>query len=192
MFLHELSCDEPSLDCPSGSAAPPPLEIEVTVPAGWSAMFDGLVIFPTSLGTEPPGGALALGWTGSSVGVNSDPCLQVAHEVPDIRVGPTVDEFVEAVVQHPEIDVSEPTDVELGGYSGRFLTLTGPSDISGCDNWRPWDPGFYVQGPDNLWDIWVIDVDGSRVLIVTEEFADTPENVKADLRDMVDSIRFVP
>jgi hypothetical protein len=190
-YVLEGECEDPR-DCPP-EAIHPPLQIEITVPAGWYAIFGGLVIVPAGLGTEGPAGAgLALGWTNWWGGLNSDPCLPVAHVPPDIPVGPTVDDFVDAVVAHAGLEVSEPADVELGGYRGRFLSLTGPSDIDDCDNWRPWDPGFYVQGPDNLWDIWVIDVDGFRVLIITEYFAGTPADVKAELHEMVESIRFVP
>jgi hypothetical protein len=189
IYVLQQSCDSP--DCPPQASPRAPIHIEITVPSGWETFFGGLVIHPGS--TEGPGGAaLVMGWTTFWVGLNSDPCLQAEHEIPDIEVGPTVDDFVDAVVAHPALDVSEPADVELGGHSGRFLTLTGPSDISGCNNWRPWDPGFYVQGPDNLWDIWVIDVDGSRVVIIAEHFPGTPADVKTELREMVDSIRFVP
>jgi hypothetical protein len=191
-YVLEGECEDPR-NCPPDATPPAPIEIEITVPAGWQAMFGGLVILPVGLGTEAPEGAgLVLGWTNWWVGLNSDPCLPVAHVPTDIPVGPTVDDFVDAVVAHPGLEVSEPTDVELGGYRGRFLSLTGPSDIDDCDNWRPWDPGFFVQGPDNLWDIWVVDVDGFRVLIIGEYFAGTPAAVKTDLREMVESIRFVP
>lgn len=191
-FVLEGECEDPR-DCPAGATPPPPLHIEISVPAGWEAMFGGLVIHPVGLGTEGPEGAgLVLGWTNWWVGLNSDPCLPVAHVPTDIPVGPTVDDFVDAVVAHPGLDVSEPTEVELGGYRGRFLSLTGPSDIDDCDNWRPWDPGFFVQGPDNIWDIWIMDVDGLRVLIIAEHFPGTPADVKAQLREMVESIRFEP
>lgn len=103
----------------------------------------------------------------------------------------TVDDFVEAVIAHPKLEISEPVDTKLDGYPGRF-TLTGPSDISGCDNWRPWEPGIFVQGPDNVRGIWVIDVEGLRVILLTQEFDGTPTELKRAQREMIESIHFVP
>ena len=191
-YVVDNSCDDPA--CPVEGRPPSALDLEITVPAGY-ATFEGfpVIAVDTVSGTNgPDGGAVVLGWTSYWVGLNSDPCLEVAHERTDISVGPTVDDFVAAVVAHQELDVTEPTDVELGGYQGKFFSLTGPSDISGCDNWRPWDPGFFVQGPDNHWDVWVIDADGFRVLIVTEYFPGTPDDVKSELHEMAESIRFFP
>ena len=197
-FVLQNRCDDPPLNCPAEATPPPPLGIEVTVPAGWETSNEFPVIFPSNPGgidpaVSPPNGAgLVLGWTNFWVGLNSDPCLQVGHAIPDIPVGPTVDDFVDAVVAHPALEVTDPTDVEVGGHRGRFLSLTGPSDISNCDNWRPWDPGFFAQGPNHLWDIWVVDVDGFRVLIIATQYAATPADIKAELREMVESVTFVP
>lgn len=188
------------ITCPEGATPPPPLGIELTVPDGWAAAPNFGTVYPsTPAGIidaavgAPDGAGLVLGWTNFHVGLNSDPCARNhdGHLVPDIPVGPTVDDFVEAVTAHPGLDISEPIDVELGGYEGRFLTLTGPSDISECDDWRPWDPGFYVQGPDNHWDIWVVDV-GFRVLIVAQYFPETPDDIKREIREIAESIEFDP
>ena len=183
----------PPTGCPPEPAHADSMVVEVTIPDGWQAGGDGTVIKPSPGGAEgPDGAALVLRWSGLTTGLHSDPCLPVSHAPTDIAVGVTVDDFMDAVVAHPTLQVTAPVDAELGGYPGRFFTLTGPSDISACDNWRPWEPGIYVQGPDNIWRVWAIDVDGLRVILLTEEFAATPAEVKSELAQIVDSIRFVP
>jgi hypothetical protein len=122
--------------------------------------------------------------------LNSDPCSSRSHELPDVEVGPTVDDFVDAVVSQGWPDVSAPVDANVGGATGRYFTLTGPADLSGCHEWRPWDPGFFAQGPRNIWEVWVLDVDGHRVLIVIDYFPGTSTRTIAQLRQMVKSIRF--
>lgn len=198
----EISCDDPPIPCPDGP--PPPLGIDITVPDGWGAAADLHVIHPSialgadlSVATEGPDGAgLIMGWATVWVGLNSDPCTPIGepggHQTPDVHVGPTVDDFVDAVVAHPNLDVSEPADVSIGGHDGRFFTLTAPSDLSDCENWRPWDPGIYAQGPDNVWDVWAIDIDGLRVIFVAQQFPETPTDVRTELRDMVESMTFEP
>jgi hypothetical protein len=166
---------------------------QISVPGGgWEAGDEGTVIVSPQ-GTEgPDGAALILRWSGLTTGLHADPCLPVSHLPTDIAVGVTVDDFIGAVVAHPALQVTEPAEIQLDGYSGRFFTLTGPSDISGCNNWRPWEPGIFVQGPDNIWRVWAIDVDGLRVILLTEEFAGTSAEVKSELAAMVESIRFLP
>lgn len=184
------SCD-PGLGCPRKSNPELP-DVLVTVPAGWSAANEVHLIEPAPAGTGAPNGAaLVMGWTNYWAALNSQPCSSVSHQVPDIEVGPTVDDFVNAVVAHPLLDVTEPKPVRLGGYRGQFFTLVGPSDISDCEEWRPWEPSPYLQGPGNRWDIWVMDVSGVRVLIMAEYYPGTSRTIKAELHDMARSIRFV-
>jgi hypothetical protein len=183
-------------ECDLPHCAPEPrhartMHVEVTVPPGWQAFSSStLLLAPPKSSEGPDGAGLAVGWY--VMGLHSDPCLPVAHQTPDILIGPTVDDFVDAVVAHPLLQVTEPVDVELGGYRGRLLTLTTPTDISGCHDWRPWEHGIYAQGPDNVWDMWVIDVDGLRVLVLAERFEDTSAEDSAELQAMVDSLRFIP
>jgi len=195
-FTLEPECADDLLDCPTSATPVPPIGIDVTVPsADWEADLEFLLIAPSLQSTDAPdGAALVMGWTNQWVGLNSDPCIPIGtpngHVLPDTPVGPTVDDFVDAVLANPSLDVTEPTEASLGDHHGRFFTLTAPSDLSGCDNWRPWDPGFHAQGPDNVWDVWVMDVDGFRVLIVADYFPGTPAEVRTDLRAMAESIEF--
>jgi hypothetical protein len=181
-------------DCPSIPPVASTLAVEISVPDGWQAALESTILMPVPPGTSegPAGAGFAIGWTNLSAGLHSDPCLPEAHGRPDVPVGPTVDAFVDAVVAHPSLGASQPRDVELGGYEGQFLTITAPSDISGCRDWRPWEPGFAAQGPGNLWGVWVIDVEGLRMILVTEEFPSTPAGQSSALRSIVESIRFVP
>jgi hypothetical protein len=163
------------------------------VPTGWAPLEQGspVVARDTPSSTEgPDGGALVLGWSGWLIGLNTDPCLSQAHEVPDLVPGPSVVDFVEAVQAQKALDVTEPEDATVGGHPARFFTLYAPADLSRCDNWRPWDPGFFAQGPRNIWDVWVVDVDGTRIVVVAEYFPGTPRKAVAQLEEMVRSVRF--
>lgn len=200
-FVIENWCDDEMVDCAAVELPSPPIHVDVTVPAGWEAAAGYSLLHPESpIDVDasngptfgPAGAGLLLGWTNYWVGLNSDPCTPKGsageHQVPDIPVGPTVDDFVDAVVAHPTLDVTEPTEVMVGGHRARFFTLTAPSDLSACDRWRPWDPSIYAQGADNRWDVWTVDVDGFRVVVLAESFPDTPTEVQTQLREMVESI----
>jgi hypothetical protein len=191
-FVLEVTCEPGNaIDCPPRATPPPALAMDVTVPAaGWEGAPEFLSIWPTD--GQYLSATLTLGWTNFHVGLNSDPCM-VGHEQPDILVGPTVDDFVDAVIAHPTLEVTEAPDVMLGGYPGRFFSVTAPSELApSCPDWRPWDPGFVAQGPNARWDVWVMDVNGLRVLIVSGGYPETPDDVSAQLREMTESIRFLP
>ena len=120
---------------------------------------------------------------------------------PNIPTGTTVDEFVTALVDHPDLDVTSPVDVTLGGYSGKYLELRAPAntttdelgpDPSGCNYYFVWEPGIYAQGPNALWRIWVLDVDGVRVVVRGDSFPGTSPQVQAQLAAIVDSIQIEP
>jgi hypothetical protein len=191
-FVVTVDCEGVTGDpiaCPEGVVDPPPIPLEVTVPAGWEHL-PGFPVLRTLGKPTQEEGALVLGWTSNTVGVNSDPCSSKSHELPDIKVGPSVDDFVDAVGSHKRLHATAPVAAKVGGASGRYFTLTGPADLSECVEWRPWDPGFYAQGPSNIWEVWVLDVEGHRVLIVANYFPGTSARTIAQLRQMVETIRF--
>jgi hypothetical protein len=175
--------------CPEGVADPPPIPLEVTVPDGWQRL-PGFPVITTVGARTQEEGALVLGWTSNTVGVQSDPCSSKSHELPDVEVGPGVEDFVDAVASQRWFRGTAPVNTTAGGATGRYFTLKGPADLDGCVEWRPWDPGFYAQGPSNIWEVWVLDVEGHRVVIVADYFPGTSARTIAQLEQMVTSLRF--
>ena len=121
----------------------------------------------------------------------SDPCG--GEPPPDIPVGPTVGDFADALADHPLLEVTTPVDVTVGGYSGKYVDLQVPSDISGCyQSYYPWEPGLYAQGPGHRWHLWILDVDGVRVVVQSTDYAGTSPQDQAELQAIVDSIQIEP
>ena len=119
--------------------------------------------------------------------------MRLILENPDIPVGPTVDDFANALADHPLLEVTTPVDVTLAGYSGKYVDLQVPSDISACpSSYRPWEPGIYAQGPSHRWHLWILDVDGVRVVVTTTDYAGTSPQRQAELQAIVDSIQIEP
>ena len=166
------------------------LRFTVTVPDGWSGI-DAAVWLEENL--APSGAALGFG---RGAWLLSDPCKV---EDPDIPVGPTVADFVDALANHPILETTTPVDVTLAGYSGKYLDLQFPADVSteakynpACPYYRPWEPGIYAQGPNHRWHLWVLDVDGVRVVVQSMDYPGTPEARRTELQAMVDSLKIEP
>jgi hypothetical protein len=162
------------------------LRITLTVPDGWAgAPFQ--TIWLDKKGNAPPDGAGLLLETGD--GLLRDPCQH--GDGPYIPIGPTVADFVGAVAKHPLLDTTTPVDVELAGYSGKAFDLQVPADISKCDVYRPWE-WLYAQGPSHQWHVWVLDVDGLRVLVQSTDYPGTSAKHRAELRAIAQSIKIEP
>jgi hypothetical protein len=158
-------------------------------PASWER-FEEIGVWIDSNG--PPDGADLMFFRGG--GLFSDPCLteEEADAAADVAVGPTVDDLVTALVDHPSLDVSSPVDVTLAGFSGKYLDLLVPDDISSCATYKPLDGHHYAQGPGQRWHMWVLDVGGVRVLVETNDFAGTSAQRLAEEQAMIDSLEINP
>lgn len=184
--------------CIEAGAEDDSIRVTLTVPAGWAGL--GGTIIRAVESYLPPGGAGLVigrgGWLYSKL------CAGPGNDNgPTIPTGTTVDEFVTALVDHPDLDVTSPVDVILGGYSGQYLELRAPAntttdelgpDPSGCNYYFVWEPGIYAQGPNALWRIWVLDVDGVRMVVRRDSFPGTTAQVQAQLAAIVDSIQIEP
>lgn len=173
--------------------AHPSMTFTFEVPDGWVG-FVPFGALPAS-GSEGP--------TGMALGINlverlySDPCKaesSFGNAVPgDVVVGPTVDDLVAAFLEVTAYEASAPVDVELGGYSGQRMDLQLPLEFE-CrtDSFFIWEGSAYAQGPGDRWHLWILDVEGVRVVILARDFAATPAADQEELQAIVDSLQITP
>jgi hypothetical protein len=125
----------------------------------------------------------------------------------DPPVGPTVDDLATALVAQGGPGTAAPTDVTIGGYSGKKVELSIPADvdIATCDleNTFPvfgrWSPAGYPSG-GQPWTygkgqrdtVYIVDVDGTRQVIDTMYLPGTSAADLAELEQILASIRFEP
>ena len=171
------------------------LALRFTVPAGWHG-FGDLTIFPDGAdGT-------ALQFIGVTA-LNSDLC-HWADPKGEVNVGTTVDDLVAALVAQTKYEVSDPVDVSIGGYSGKRVDVVFPAKLfkekgsgeaPGCDEGRTHlfgDGGIYGQAPNERWQTNILDVDGTRFVIILQDDPDTSAADRAGTAAIVDSMVIKP
>jgi hypothetical protein len=171
------------------------IRVTVTVPEGYEGDGHSLIFGPDKVpppygGDSQFGDGVLLIERGASLYI--DPCHVSA--LPGIAVGPTVEDFANAIAAHPFLDATDPVDVTLAGYSGKYIDLQLPADVSGCTGrtFRPWEPGIYAQGNNHRWHLWILDVRGVRVVVHSMDWPSTSPQRMAEIRSIVDSIQIMP
>ena len=185
----DTACSARQRGC-SLSRAHDAVRMTVTVPDGWSGILGTIVL--TDNEDAPPRDEAGL-LVGRGAWLLTDPCTKAEHVIPpDVEVGRSVEDFANALADHPLLDVTDPVDVTLAGYSGKYVDLRVPADISKCEVYRPFDPGLFAQGPGHQWHLWILDVDGLRFVVQSTDYAGTSKEHRAELQAMVDSITIEP
>jgi hypothetical protein len=166
-------------------ASNPSLAVTFTVPDGWQA-YDAAVLAP--LGDDSTQGPDGAAFVFLEIpGIYSDPCNSLGS--PDVDGGVTAEDLAAAFSAQTAYEVSV-ADVSVSGYSGKQVELQLPSDFDECrrDEFFVFYGGPYAQGADNRWHLTVLDVEGSRLVIFTHDFAGTPASIRAGIQSMFDSI----
>jgi hypothetical protein len=133
------------------------------------------------------------------------------HSWADPPVGPSVDDLATALTGLDPFRVtSAPTDVTMHGYRGKHLELTVPDlpvkadadgvTFTGCEDGalKSWfsaaDPeGFFGHtGPGYTEEFWILDVEGTRLVIVAHGSPKAPAEDTAEQRAILDSIQIKP
>lgn len=177
------------------------LTLTFTVPEGWFGFGDG-TIFPAD--ESVPGIAFQFLDVTS---VNSDLCQWKGPDG-DVSAGTTVEDLVAALVAQTAYEVSDPVDVSIAGYSGKRVDVVYPAELfegSGssapdCDEGvaRLWSTrahgeiDIYGQGPDERWQANILDVDGTRLVIVAQDDPATSAADRAAGDAIIDSMVIEP
>ncbi|MDQ4131564.1 MAG: hypothetical protein M3133_11350 [Actinomycetota bacterium] len=174
-----------------------PLRVVYDVPAGGWSQWEGAVKFAENDG---------------HAGVSITTMTNIVrhgcrdHSPADPPVGPSVDDLAAALADLAPFRVtSPPTDVNIYGYSGKHLELTVPdlpvdeSGFTGCidGNLQSWigpltDAFYGHSGPGYTEEFWILDVEGTRLVIVAHRSPGSPPQDLAELRAVLNSIRIQP
>jgi hypothetical protein len=137
------------------------------------------------------------------------------HSWADPPVGPSVNDLAAALADLAPFRVSSPPkDVTIYGYSGKHLELTVPDlpvegegddrHFAGCidGNLKSWvaaidtEPGDAFYGyngePGRSEEFWILDVDGTRLMIEANWSPASPRKDVAEMRAILGSIRIEP
>jgi predicted small secreted protein len=176
-----------------------PRWVVLTVPAtGWKS--NDHILFKTLPGGSDSAITKLSTWTVGNL--KADPCRWKAGAL-DPPVGPTVGDLAAALIEQVGPTVATSTDATLGGYRGKKIEYSAPSDFdhSSCDEgvysrWQPAsDPddwGGWVEAGGQRNAVYIIDVDGQRLLVDTMSLPGASAGDLAEVDQIIASIRFEP
>jgi hypothetical protein len=174
------------------------------VPAGWQGSESSIL---TSPGDTSNTGVL-IGFVLAN-GLFSNPChwdvqgTKAEDQPGDVVVGPTVDDLVAALRANRSYTSTAPTPLSFGKFTGQHLELQLPGKdvLSTCDR-RTGDGtgtyyvfsgnGFYAQGPNSRWDLFIVDVNGTRLITLMSIAEGSSTADLAAARAIVDSFVITP
>jgi hypothetical protein len=136
---------------------------------------------------EPPNGFGVTVWS-----VNNAPADVCGPGDMNPPLGPSVDDLADVLVKQPFTVVHEDTPVTLDGYSGRYLDYT--ADLKTCLKLTRWTgDGTIREALDGEHDrVWILDVEGKRVVIDAFDFLSVSDADRAALRAVVESVQISP
>jgi hypothetical protein len=117
-----------------------------------------------------------------------------------VPIGDTAEDLASALGGIEDFVVQEaPTTVSAYGYDGYHLVLEVPDQqgFLGCDDgyfdgYEGPTIGRYYQGPGQVVEFWVLDVEGTPLVIEATWFPDSPAEDVASLRAILDTVVIRP
>lgn len=142
--------------------------------------------------TVPPNGMFI--WFGTLANTYADPC---GHVLRTPEVGPTVDDLIAAFAETPNMTATEPVQTTLGGRPATYIELTADAELPCPANSfflaaDEHDIYYFIDGPGQVVRIWVLDVDGTRVVAWAMHFPEATAEALAEEQAIIDSVEFEP
>jgi hypothetical protein len=182
------------------------IQVFYTIPAaGWMSWFGA---FKPGLATDPPDSVVGLSIV-NVTNVVQEGCT--GHVAADPPVGPTVDDMATALAAlSPFVLTRPPSDVTIDGVRGKHLELTVPdlaiqrsgdgNTFTDCTDGELWSwigkplsfANHAYSHPGQVEEVWLLDVDGTRVMVETLRSPGSSDGDIAELRLILDSIDIVP
>ena len=161
------------------------VRLTFAVPAGWVDN-DWYV---SKLGAAPIYG---VGFN-NVANIYTDSCPSVLVDPP---VGPTVDDLASAWAKLPGFHATAASDITVDGFHGKQVEFTVPDyDHADCFNVdfkllnSVGGGDYWAQGPNQHNKLWILDVNGTRLVIVATYFPDTSPQDRAALDEILTSIQ---
>jgi hypothetical protein len=196
------------------TSAGDPVQVTISIASpGWTWLteFDAVSKDDDGLDAPETVGVALLAWTwpaGSRFNVYGDPC----HWTTTIPETPatTPDEIAAAFAAQALSDASAAVDVTVGGYAGKAVTLHVPMsyhqvpDVGREEEFADCDQhvfAFYgiegeatearnAQGPGQIDELWILDVNGSIVILDATYGPAAPAALVEELRALAESATF--
>lgn len=122
-----------------------------------------------------------------------DPCSHVERSP---KIGSTVEALAAALGEIPDTTATKPVQTTIAGHQATYIELAIPASLPcGPNDFYLWQDSlggdWSVEWLNEVARVWILEVVGQRVAIVTHSYANPSTEAKAELQDILDSIVFV-
>jgi hypothetical protein len=166
-----------------------PVSVAFEVPAGYG----GCSPLPTEQGLCAEGDNRGISFV-IVENLVADPCDASQGQL-DPPLGPSVDDLATGLERLPGFMATRGTPGELDGHAAQRLTLIAPTRPDACvtttvQAWivTPTRTNGVEFGERN--ELWILEVQGTRLMIALAYQPGTPPDVLDEMRDIVESVRF--
>jgi hypothetical protein len=174
-------------------ADPFPVEIGLEIGPGWQMWGGGVhgdVVAMFEDSPDPPAGHGIIFVIVDNL--YADPCRALGGTL-DPALGPSVSDLATALASQTSTESSDPVAVLIDGYDGLFLDYRNTGDACGTvTRWPTSGGGDRVALVGERDQVWILDVDGVRLVIDAFSFGGTAQADLDEMRSMIESLDLGP